>query len=149
MSDGSVDAPEVEIAPPVWFVRVARVAAVLVALLGVSGGVGAIGQGQVSSGLFSIAGGLALAVMSWDVSQRRVTARGDVLRVRQWFRTVEVDRDEVEEFVASRGSLFRWDVVAVRREAPQLRLWVTRMLIAGRPRRMGWLEELEAWRTSA
>jgi len=153
VSHGSVDEPDVvarqvEIAPPLWFVRVAQVAAGLVALLGVSGGVGAIGQGQVSSGLFSIAGGLALAVMSWDVSQRHVIARGDVLDVRQWFRTVEILRDDIVEFAATRASLIRWDIVVRREDGPQLRLWATRMLVAGRIRRVGWLDELEAWRTS-
>lgn len=144
-ADGDV---EVHIAPPTWFARVAQVAAVLVLLLGVSGGLGAIGQGSAGSGLFSIAGGVGLALMSWDVSQRRVDTVGDVLRVRQWFRTVELDRDDVEEFVAARGSLFRWDVVALREEGPQLRLWVTRMLVAGRTRRQTWLDQLEAWRVA-
>ena len=142
------DADEVHIAPPPWFARVAQVAAVLVLLLGLSGGLGAIGQGSVGSGLISIAGGLGLALMSWDVSQRRVETVGAVLHVRQWFRTVELDRDDVEEFIAARASLFRWDVVALRHEGPQLRLWVTRMLVAGRTQRQAWLDQLEAWRVA-
>ena len=55
--------------------------------------------------------------------------------------------EEIEEFDSSRASLFRWDIVAVRTEAVHVRLWVTRVLTAGRRTRTGWLDELERWRT--
>ena len=85
--------------------------------------------------------------MSADVAGRWVRSAGPVLRVHQWFRTIELPRDEVDEFAAARASVVRWDIVAQRDERPDLRLWVTRMLPAGRRTRQRWLQELEAWRT--
>lgn len=147
---GPADPPgsAVSIRPSRALAVVAVVGAVLVAVLALAAGLGAIAQGRVGSGLVSLVGGLGVAVMSFDVSRRSVEARGDVLEVRQWFRTITLERDDIFEFVASRASLFRWDVVAVRDEGPQVRLWVTRMITAGRARRTGWLDELEAWRMS-
>ena len=91
--------------------------------------------------------GVAWAAMTFDVSGRRADAVGDELVLQQWYRELRIPKDEIEEFDASRASLFWWDIVAVRTEGIHVRLWVTRVLTAGRRTRTGWLEELEAWRT--
>ncbi|HEX2575595.1 MAG TPA: hypothetical protein VHK88_04550, partial [Aquihabitans sp.] len=88
-----------------------------------------------------------LAAMFADVARRRATTQGDVLVLRQWFRTRSLRRGDIEEFAAVRASFVRWDIVAVPHEGTQVRLWVTRMLPAGRAMRQGWLVQLEAWRT--
>ena len=140
-------APEVHIAPPRWFARLAVAAAVLWAVVATAASAGALSQGRISSALVSLLGGVGLAVLSFDVSRRSVISHGDVLEVRQWFRVVHLDRHEIDEFAPARGSLVRWDIVAVHDDGHQLRLWVTRMLVAGRPTRLRWIQELEAWRT--
>ena len=142
-----MSAPEVHLAPPRWFARLAVAAAGLGGGLGLLVGVAAISQGAVGSGLLTMAAGVAWAAMTFDVSGRRADAVGDELVLQQWYRELRIPKDEIEEFDASRASLFRWDIVAVRTEGIHVRLWVTRVLTAGRRTRTGWLEELEAWRT--
>ncbi|MEZ5177682.1 MAG: hypothetical protein R2746_05200 [Acidimicrobiales bacterium] len=139
--------PEVHIAPPRWFAGVAVAAAALGGGLGLLVGVAAVAQGSVGSGLLTVVAGVAWAAMTFDVSGRRVDAVGDELVLRQWYRELRIPRDDIEEFDASRASLFRWDIVALRTEAVQVRLWATRVLTAGRRTREGWLAELERWRT--
>lgn len=140
-------APEVHIAPPRWFARLAVAAAGLGGGLGLLIGMVGISQGAVGSGVLSMLAGVAWAAMTFDVSGRRADAVGDELVLQQWYREVRIPRDEIEEFDASRASLVRWDIIAVREEAVHVRLWVTRVLTAGRRTRTGWLEDLEAWRT--
>jgi hypothetical protein len=142
-----VTAPEVHIAPPRWFARLAVVAAALGGGLGLVAGMVEIGQGSVRSGLLSLLAGVAWAALTFDVAIRRADAVGDELVLHQWYREVRIPRDEIDEFDASRASLLRWDIIAVRAEAVHVRLWVTRVLTAGRRTRTGWLEDLEAWRT--
>lgn len=139
--------PEVHLAPPRWFARLAVAVAGLGGGLGLLLGVVGISQGAVSSGVLTIVAGVAWAAMIFDVSIRRADAVGDELVLHQWYREVRISRDDIVEFDASRASLFRWDIIAVRSEAVHVRLWVTRVLTAGRRTRTGWLEELEAWRT--
>ena len=139
--------PEVHLAPPRWFARLAVAAAGLGGGLGLLLGMMGISQGAVTSGVLTMAAGVAWAAMTFDVSIRRADAAGDELVLQQWYREVRIPRSEIEEFDASRASLVRWDIVAVRAEAVHVRLWVTRMLTAGRRTRTGWLGELEAWRT--
>lgn len=140
-------APEVHIAPPRWF------AGTTVAVAGLGGGLGlllgsvGISRGEVGSGVLTVVAGVVWAAMTFDVSTRRADAVGEELVLHQWYREVRVTRSEIEEFDASRASLMRWDIVAVRTEAVHVRLWVTRVLTAGRRTRTGWLEDLERWRT--
>lgn len=138
----------VDIAPPRWFALLARAMAVVSALLGLGGGGALVAQGAIGPGSATVLCGAVLAAMTWDVAQRRVVASGDSLVVRQWYRTRTVDRSDIEQFVAVRGSFVRWDIVAERHAAVQLRLWVTRMLPAGRRSRLAWLDDLERWRTA-
>lgn len=141
--------PEVHLAPPRWFAGLAVVAAGLGGGLGLLLGVALVVQGSVTSGILTAAAGVTWAAMTFDVSIRRADAVGEELVVRQWYREVRVPRHAIEEFDASRASLLRWDIVAVRTEGVHLRLWVTRVLTAGRRTRTRWLEELEQWRTWA
>lgn len=140
-------APVVHIAPPRWFATTARLFAALVAVLAVAAVVGSIRLGQPLQALVSLALGALLAVAAYDAGGRRIVSEGDELEVTQWFRTSRFGQDDIVEFGAARASLFRWDIVAERDEAPDLRLWATRMLCAGRRTRQGWLTDLEAWRT--
>lgn len=139
--------PEVHLAPPRWFARLAVAAAGLGGGLGLLLGVVSLSQGAVVSGVLTMLAGVVWAAMTFDVSIRRADAVGDELVLQQWYRELRIPRDDIEEFDASRASLFRWDIVAVRTEGVHLRLWVTRVLTAGRRTRMAWLEDLEAWRT--
>lgn len=134
------------VAPP-WFPVAARVAAALIALLALAATAGGIGQGQPLQAVLSLVLGLVLAVAAYDAGGRRVVSVGDELEVTQWFRTRRFGRDDIVEFGAARASLVRWDIVAERDDAPDLRLWATRMLSAGRRTRQQWLTDLEAWRT--
>ena len=142
-----MEEPRVEIRPPAWFARLAVVGAVLATLLGLGAAAVSASVGDPLAALLSLLAGAGLGVMALDASRRWVRTDGDELVVRQWFRELRVHRDDIEEFTSARGSLIRWDIVVIRAEQPQLRLWATRMLAAGRPTRMGWLEDLEAWRT--
>lgn len=142
-----MDGPQVDIRPPAWFARLAVVGAVLAGLLGIAAAGVSASVGDPLAALLSLLAGVGLGAMALDASQRWVRTDGDELVVRQWFRELRVHRDDIEEFTSARGSLVRWDIVAIRTDEPQLRLWVTRMLAAGRETRMGWLVELEAWRT--
>ena len=117
------------------------------ALLGVVAAVGGIQAGDGGSALVSLLGGLGLAALMVDVGNRSAVTDGHQLILRQWYRTVILEREDILEFAAARASFVRWDIVAVPDAGTQTRLWVTRMLPAGRARRQRWLEELEAWRT--
>ena len=139
--------PTIAIAPPGWFAWVARAGALAAAALGIAGAVARGGEGRPGAAAACVVCGALSAMMSADVAGRWVRSAGPVLRVHQWFRTVELSRDDIDEFAAARASLVRWDIVAERDERPDLRLWATRMLPAGRRTRQRWLEELEAWRT--
>lgn len=139
--------PVVDIRPPRWFAATCVAAAVVFAVLGIVATVAGIVSGDPLASLASVLGGAGLAVMAYDASRRSARSDGDVLVVKQWFRSVTLHRDAVEEFAAARASFVRWDIVAVPVEGTQVRLWVTRMLPAGRARRQGWLSDLEAWRT--
>ncbi|MCU1497097.1 MAG: hypothetical protein JWM47_1050 [Acidimicrobiales bacterium] len=139
--------PVIDIRPPAWFVAVARVAAVVYALLAVVAAVAGVVTGSLVSAIISLLGGTALAVMAFDASNRSATSTGDDLVLHQWFRSRTLERPEVLEFESQRASFFRWDIVAVPVDGTQVRLWVTRMLPAGRVRRQAWLAELESWRT--
>ncbi len=125
----------------------ARVAAALIVLLASAAIAGDIRQGQPFQAALSLLFGVVLAVAAYDAGGRRVVSLGDELEVTQWFRTHRFGRDDIVEFGAARASLVRWDIVAERDDAPDLRLWVTRMVCAGRRTRQRWLTELEAWRT--
>ena len=140
-------APTVHIVPPPWFSLAARVAAALIVALTVAATAGSIRQGQPLQAVLSLVLGMVLAVAAYDAGGRRVVSVGDDLEVTQWFRTLRFGRDDIVEFGAARASLLRWDIVAERDDAPDLRLWVTRTLSAGRRTRQRWLTELEAWRT--
>lgn len=139
--------PVVDIAPARWFATFARVAAAAIALLALVAGVGGLAGGDPIAAVVSLVAGLGVAVMAFDAGGRSARSGDGRLVVQQWFRTTVLDRDDVLEFSAARASFLRWDIVAVRQEGPQLRLWVTRMLPAGRRTRQGWLADLEAWRT--
>lgn len=139
--------PVVAIAPPGWFAWVAKAGALTAAALGIAAALARGGEGRPGAAVGCIVAGALFAAISADVAGRWVRSDGAVLRVHQWFRTVELPRDEVDEFAAARASVVRWDIVAQRDERPDLRLWVTRMLPAGRRTRQRWLQELEAWRT--
>ena len=140
-------APTVQIVPPPWFSMAARVWAALIAVLAVAATAGSVGLGQPLQAVLSLVLGGVLAVAAYDAGGRRVVSVGDELEITQWFRTRRFGRDDLVEFGAARASLVRWDIVAERDDAPDLRLWVTRMLCAGRRTRQRWLVELEAWRT--
>ena len=137
----------VDIVAPPWFSVAARVAAVLIALLAMGAVAGGIRQGQPLQAVVSLVLGLVLAVAAYDAGGRRVVSVGDELEGMQWFRTLPFSRDDIVEFGAARASLVRWDIVGERDDAPDLRLWATRMLCAGRRTRQQWLTDLEAWRT--
>ncbi len=139
-------APAVQIAPPPWFARLAVGGGLLIAVLAVAATLADLLVGDPFSALISLVGGAALAACVYDVSNRRVTSHGDVLEVRQWFRTVTLHRADLEEFAASRGALLRTDIVAVPEEGSRTRLWVTRVMTANRNQREEWLGQLEAWR---
>lgn len=139
--------PVVAISPPRWFAATCVAAAVVVAVLAAVATAAGVSSGDPVSTLASLVGGVGLTVMAYDASRRSVRTDGDILTIEQWFRTTTLRRAEVEEFAAARASFVRWDVVAVPLEGPQVRLWVTRMLPAGRSKRQAWLTELEAWRT--
>lgn len=117
------------------------------ALLGVLAAAGGLQAGEPGSAVTSLVGGLGLAALMIDVGNRSAISDGHQLILRQWYRTVVLERQDVLEFAAARASFVRWDIVAVPQEGTQTRLWVTRMLPAGRSRRQRWLEELEGWRT--
>ena len=140
-------AQAVRIRPPQWFARLSIVGGGACALLGVVAAVGGFQAGDGGSALVSLLGGLGLGALMVDVANRSATSDGDQLILRQWYRTVSLEREDILEFAAARASFVRWDIVAVPDEGTQTRLWVTRMLPAGRARRQRWLEELEAWRT--
>lgn len=144
---GPAEEPVVDIAPPRWFAVVARCAAAVVALLGVITAGANVAGANVGAAVLCLVGGLGLAVMAADAGGRSARTHGDALELRQWFRTVTLRRSEVEGFEAQRASFVRWDIVAVPVEGAQVRLWVTRMLPAGRSTRQAWLARLEAWRT--
>lgn len=137
----------VDIAPPGWLAVLARVSAVVAAIAGAAAGAELLRRGAVGSGLATVVCGALFGVMTWDVAQRRARTDGDALVLHQWYRTRTIDRAEIASFEPARASFIRWDIVAIRDEATQVRLWVTRMLPAGRRTRMGWLEDLESWRT--
>lgn len=137
----------VDIAPPRWLAGLARGSAVVAALAGAVAGADLLRRGATGSGLTTVACGALFAVMTWDVAQRRAVAGGDTLVLHQWYRTRTIGRSEIASFEPARASFFRWDIVAVRNEGAQARLWVTRMLPAGRRTRMSWLDDLESWRT--
>lgn len=139
--------PTVDIVPAPWFGVLAKVAGMACGLLGAYGLVAWSANGQPARGLFTFAAGTLLGVMAYDAGGRWARSHGDVLELRQWFRTIEVQRADVIEFSAVRASLLRWDIVAQRQDGGNLRLWVTRNLVAGRRTRQRWMEELEAWRT--
>lgn len=140
-------APRVDIVPPPWFSMAARVAAALIVALAVAAIAGSIRQRQPLQAVVSAVFGIVLALAAFDAGGRRVVSAGDELEITQWFRTHRFGRDDIVEFGAARASLVRWDIVAERDGAPDVRLWVTRMLCAGRRTRQRWLTELEAWRT--
>lgn len=138
----------IDIAPPRWFATLARVSAVACALAGVGAGIALVAAADPVNALLTLAAGLGLAVLMYDVADRRAWSEGDVLHLHQWYRDRTLDRDEIDEFGPARASFVRWDIVAVRIERRgQVRLWVTRMLPAGRRTRTEWLDDLERWRT--
>lgn len=137
----------VNIRPPRWFARLSVGMAGTCAVLGVLAAAGGLQAGEPGSAVISLLGGLGLAVLMIDVGNRSAISDGHQLILRQWYRTVILERQDVLEFAAARASFVRWDIVAVPHEGTQTRLWVTRMLPAGRTRRQRWLEELEGWRT--
>ena len=137
----------VDIRPARWVAAASVAGAALGGGLGVLGGIGWLVHGDLVNAAATFVPGLVFAVLVFDVAGRRAATDGDRLVLQQWYREVVVHRDELDRFEASRASLFRWDIVAVRTEGIHVRLWVTRVLTAGRRTRTGWLEELEAWRT--
>lgn len=139
--------PIVAIEPPRWFATTSLVAAGVVAIVGIVLVVANLAAGDPLPALASLLGAAGLAVMWVDVSRRSARSDGDELVLAQWYRTRTLHRHEVEQFAAARASFVRWDIVAEPFEGRQVRLWVTRMLPAGRSRRLAWLGELEAWRT--
>lgn len=139
--------PVVDIRPPRWFAATCVAAAVVFAVLGIVATAAGIASGDPVASLASVLGGAGLTVMAYDASRRSARSDGDVLVVEQWFRSLRLRRADVEQFAAARASFVRWDIVAVPVEGTQVRLWVTRMLPAGRARRQAWLADLEAWRT--
>lgn len=145
--DGVPAAPAVDICPPRWFGLLAVAAAVFFAVLGAVVTAAKVAGGEPLTALLSLLAGVGLAALLYDVSTRRATSHDDVLVLHQWYRTVTLQRDDIFEFAAARASFLRWDIVAIPDEGSQTRLWVTRMLPAGRSRRQRWLQELEAWRT--
>jgi hypothetical protein len=138
----------IDIAPPRWFANLARGSAVLCGVAGVGAGIALVASGSPVDALLTLLAGVGLAVLMYDVADRRAWSEGDVIHLHQWYRDRTLHRDEIDEFAPARASFVRWDIVAVRIERRgQVRLWVTRMLPAGRRTRTGWLDDLERWRT--
>ncbi len=142
----------VDIRPARWVAAASVAGAALGGGLGVLGGIGWLVHGDLVNAAATFVPGLVFAVLVFDVAGRRAATDGDRLVLQQWYREVVVHRDELDRFEASRASLFRWDIVAERREPKGgrrlVRLWATRTITAGRRTRQGWLDDLERWLTS-
>ena len=147
MSEAAPAPVAIHIAPSRSLVIAARVVVAVIVVGTISAAIVSLVAGDGVGVVVDVIGGTVVAVLTYDSSNRSVTSEGSELVVRQWFTTRRLSRDEIESFAPARGSFVRWDIVARRDDAPDVRLWVTRMITARKRTRLAWLEELEAWRT--
>lgn len=144
--------PGVDIHPPRWLAVTLTGFAALGGGMGLLAAVGSVAQGDVGNAVASFVAGALFAYVVFDSAGRSARTDGDRLVLRQWYREIVLDRHDLNAFVPSRGSLWRWDIVAERREPVrgrhQVRLWASRSVVAGHRQRSRWLRELERWLTA-